>query len=175
MSPLLALLHETRPRLLLRAVVLLAPPLALLSAWPAEQPGGWLTALVVVLAAGAAVLPESWLAALALGVVLLWWALQVADALPVTALLAALLLVAGHLAGVLLAYGPTGAAVTEPVARLWVRRGLLVGAAAPVVWLLALAVRGQPEPPGVWVAGLVCGVLLCVVAAVAVGQDQDVA
>jgi hypothetical protein len=170
-NPVLDLLRESRPRLLLRAVVLLAPPLALLCAWPAERPGVWSLALVVLLALVGAVLPESWATALALGFVLLWWGLQVVDALPVTALAAALLLLAAHLAAVLLAYGPTGALLGRPVVRLWLRRGLLVGAAAPAVWLLALAVRGRPEPPGIWVAGLVCGVLLCLVAAVAVGED----
>jgi hypothetical protein len=159
----------------LRAVVLVAPVAALLCGWPVGRPHLWFVALTVVLSIGFAAMPESTLGTACLAAVVLWWALRAGDGVPVTAVPAALLLLAAHVAAVLLAYGPPSSPVGAPVARLWLRRGTVVGGAAPLVWLLAVAVDGQPEPPGVWVAGLACAVVLCVVAAVAVGtRDQPV-
>ena len=45
-----------------------------------------------------------------------------------------------------------------------------MGLAVPAVWLLATTLEGQPEPPGVWVAGLVAGVVVCAVAATALAD-----
>ena len=50
--PMNLLLRETRARLLLRAVVLVAPVLALLAARPADLPHGWFVALTLVLSVG---------------------------------------------------------------------------------------------------------------------------
>ena len=51
--------RETRARLLLRAVVLVSPVLALLAARPVDQPHGWFFGLTVVLSVGFAAMPES--------------------------------------------------------------------------------------------------------------------
>lgn len=164
--------RETAARLGLRVVLLLAPVLALLCGAVVQRPSGVVLVLVVTLAAGWAVLPESVLGTLALGTVVLWWALRVGAEVPLSALLAALLVLAAHLASVLLAYGPPGSPLGAPVVRLWARREVAVAVSAPVVWLLARAVGGQPEPPGVWVAGLASAAVVCVVAAVAVSTGR---
>ena len=51
------------------------------------------------------------------------------------------------------------------------RRGVAV--AAPLVWLVAVVVDDQPEPPGIWIAGLACAVVVCVVAATAVTMREE--
>lgn len=170
MSPLR---RETPARLALRATLLLAPVLALLCGATVQRPTTTVLVLVVVLAAGWAVLPESVLGTLALGTVVLWWALRVGAEVPVTALPAALLVLAAHLASVLLAYGPPGSPLRAPVLRRWAVRGAAVAVSVPAVWLVARAVGGQPEPPGVWVAGLASAAVLCVVAAVAVSTGRS--
>ena len=45
--------------------------------------------------------------------------------------------------------------------------------AAPVVWMLAVLLRDQPEPPGVWIAGMVAIVVAAIVAAVAFGLPEE--
>jgi hypothetical protein len=173
-SVLLELLgRETRARLLLRGVVLLAPVLALLAARPEDMPHGWFLALTVLLAIGFAAMPESGLGTACLTLVVVWWTLAVRDDAPFSVVPVALLLLAAHLAAVLLSYGPPGMPLDAALVRRWVRRALLVGIAAPLVWLVAVAVDGQPEPPGIWVAGLGSAVVVCIVAATAVTMREE--
>ena len=162
---------ESRSRLLLRAVVLVAPVLALLAARPAELPHGWFLALTVVLSVGFAAMPESALGTACLGLVVVWWALAARGGVPVSAVPAALLLLAAHVASVLLSYGPAGMPVGRPLLDRWLRRAAGVAVAAPLVWLVAVVVGGGPEPPGVWVFGLGCAVVVCIVAATAVAVE----
>ena len=169
--PVRSLLRETRGRLLLRGVILLAPVLALLAARPADLPHGWFVALTVVLSVGFAAMPESGLGSLCLGVVVVWWVAS--DGVPVGAVPAALLLLAAHLAAVLLSYGPPSLPVDTALLVRWLRRGAGVAVAAPLVWLVAVTVDGEPEPPGIWIAGLACAVVVCIVAAVAVTTLED--
>jgi len=126
-----------------------------------------------VLSIGFAALPESPLGTACLALVVVWWALAVTDAGPLTAVPAALLLLAAHLAALLLSYGPAGMPLPRALVRRWLRRAAVVGAAAPVVWLVAVAVDDQPEPPGIWVAGLAAAVVLCLVAALAVDVGEE--
>ncbi|HCB04709.1 MAG TPA: hypothetical protein DEQ43_10765 [Nocardioides bacterium] len=166
-------MNETRGRLLLRAVVLVAPVLALEAARPDDVPHRWFVALTLALAVGFAAMPESPFGTACLGLVVIWWALASANGVPVGAIPAALLLLAAHVAAVLLAYGPPGLPIGTPVLLLWLRRGAVVAVAVPLLWLLAVAVDGQPEPPGIWVAGLGCAIVICVVAATAVSTGQE--
>jgi hypothetical protein len=166
------LAQETRARLLLRAVVLVAPALALLAAGPADWPRGWFLALVLGLSAGFAARPESALGTVCLALVVLWWAVAAVDGVPVSVLPAGLLLVAAHVAAVLLSYGPPGMPVGAALLGRWLRRSSGVAVAVPLVWLFAMAVDGRPEPPGIWVAGLVCATVVCVVAATAVRMRE---
>jgi hypothetical protein len=165
--------RETRARLVLRGVVLLAPVLALVAARPDDMPQGWYTALTVVLAIGFAAMPESGLGTACLVLVVVWWTLAVRDDAPWTVVPVALLLVAAHLAAVLLSYGPPGMPLGAALMRRWAWRSALVGVAAPVVWLVAVVLDGQPEPPGIWVAGLGSAVVVCIVAATAVTMREE--
>ncbi len=167
------LARESRPRLLLRAVILVAPVLALLTARPSDLPNGWFVALTLVLSLGFAAMPESALGTVCLGVVVLWWALAASDGVPVAAVPAALLLLAAHLAAVLLSYGPPALPIGTALLGRWLRRGAGVAVAAPLVWLVAVVVDDQPEPPGIWISGLACAVVVCIVAATAVTMREE--
>jgi hypothetical protein len=167
-----ALSRESPGRLALRAVLLLAPLLAVLSAGPRDWPSGWFVALVLALSVGFAAMPESMLGTACLGLVVGWWALAARDDVPPTAILAAALLLSAHLASVLLSYGPPALPVGGRLLRRWLRRAGLVGLAAPLVWAVAVVLEGQPEPPGIWLAGLGCAIVVCVVAAVAVSVQE---
>jgi hypothetical protein len=165
--------RETRARLLLRGVVLVAPVLAVLSAGPGDLPNGWFLAVTVVLSIGFAAMPESALGTLCLGVVVVWWTLAASGGVPAGAIPAALLLLAAHVSSVLLSYGPPRLPVGGLLVRRWLRRSAGVAVAVPLVWLIAVAVDGEPEAPGIWVAGLTCAVVVCIVAATAVTVRED--
>jgi hypothetical protein len=172
-NPLDLLSGETRARLLLRLVLLVAPVLALLAARPEDLPHGWFLTLTLVLSIGFAAMPESALGTACLGLVVLWWALAASDGVPVGAIPAALLLLSAHVASVLLSYGPAALPIGRALLGRWLRRALAVAVAAPVVWLVAVAVDDQPEPPDIWISGLVCAVVVCVVAATAVTMPEE--
>lgn len=167
--------RETRARLLLRAVVLVAPVLALEGTRPDSPPGRWLLALTVALAVGFAAMPESAFGTACLGLVVIWWALAASDGVPLGAIPAALLLLAAHVCAVLLSYGPPALPVGSRLVLRWLRRSAAVAAAVPLVWLVASVVDDQPEPPGIWIAGLACAIVVCVVAATAVGTRGETA
>jgi hypothetical protein len=167
------LLRESPGRLGLRGVILVAPVLALLAARPEDLPHGWFVVLTLVLSVGFAAMPESGLGTLCLGVVVFWWVLAASDGVPLGAIPAALLLLAAHLAAVLLSYGPAALPVDTALLRRWALRGVGVGVASPLVWLVAVTVDGRPEPPGIWVAGLASAVVVCIVAATAVATRED--
>jgi hypothetical protein len=131
--------------------------------WPAW----WLVLLVGGLAVGYAALPETSVGTAAMGLVLVWWGAAFGDEQHSPALVAAGALLAAHLAGVLVAYGPDRMAVDRATVVLWVRRGAAVFLTAPLVYLVAGWVRDQPEPDGIWVTGL--AVALAAVGAMAAG------
>jgi hypothetical protein len=155
---------------MLRVVVFLGPLVALLATGPAGNwPSGGLVALTLVLAGGFAMMPESPLGTVAFCVVVVWWGFGL-ERVAVEAVPAAAALLAAHLAALLLSYGPAQLPLDGPLLRLWMRRGLLVGSSVPAVWVLAVAVDGQPEPPGIWIAALAGAVVICGVAAGAVTE-----
>ena len=162
------------PLVATRLVMLLGPVAALVAAAAAGiPPPGWIAALVVALAVGWALMPESLFGTLCLGLVLAWWGIAELDGLPAESLLAAAALLAAHVAAIVTAYGPPEMDIDPATVRLWLARGALVAIAAPVVWLLAVVLRDQPEPPGVWIAAMVAIVVAAVVAAVAFGLPQE--
>lgn len=139
----------------LRAVMAGGPLVALFSTVPAgATPATWLVALVAVVALAWAAFPESAAGTGALLLVVAWWGTGLRDGLHPAALPAAAALLAAHLAGLVAALGPRGLALDPAVLRLWAGRGLLVLVPAALVWVLAEAVDGRPEPPGIWVTGL---------------------
>jgi hypothetical protein len=161
-------------QLVARLLVLLGPMVALFAATAADAPPtGWLAVLVLGLSLGWACYPESGVGTLALGLVLFWWVRSDQTDLSAALLIAALALLVAHIAALLAAYGPPEMAVDAPTARLWLTRGAALFVAAPVVWLLALLLRDQPEPPGVWIAGMVAIVVAAIVAAVAIGLPEE--
>lgn len=165
--------RETPARLLLRGVILVAPVLAVLSARPDDLPSGWFLIVTLALSTGFAAMPESALGTMCLGVVVVWWTLATSGGVPVGAIPAAVLLLAAHVSSVLLSYGPPRLPVGAALLLRWLRRSAGVAVAAPLVWLVAVVVDGAPEPPGVWVAGLACAVVVCIVAATSVTAPED--
>ena len=160
----------TAGQAVLRALVLLGPPLALLATGlVGVLPAGWLVALVLVLSVAFAAMPESPFGTAALLVVVAWWGLAFRDGLHPQAVLASAALLVAHVAALLTSYGPGELPLDRDLARLWVRRGLAVLASAPAVWAVAVALRGQPEPAGIWVAGLAAAFTATLVASLAFG------
>ena len=156
---------------LLRAVVLLGPVVALLSTGPAGRwPSWWLVALTLALAGGFAAMPESALGTSVFWVVVVWWGFAI-EQVPPEVVLAGTALLAAHLAALVLAYGPLQLPVDRGVLGLWAGRGMPLGLAVPVVWVLATAIEDRPAPPGIWLAGLAAGVVVCAVAAAAVSPQ----
>ncbi|MET0524586.1 MAG: hypothetical protein ABWZ91_07285 [Nocardioides sp.] len=134
----------------------------------AAPPGGWGAALVLLLAVGWALFPESVVGGVALLVVGWTWSAGVAGGVPAAALGAAAAMLAAHLAAVVIGYGPARLPVPPGVARLWAVRGVVVFIPAVLVWLLARGVRELPDSSTVWVVGLGVAVSVTVVAAAVV-------
>jgi len=160
-------------QLVVRAVVLVGPVLALAMMVPAgSTPSPWVFLLVTGLAAGWAWRPESVLGTLGLTVVLGWW-VRADLGVPAEALVAAVGLLAAHVAALVAAYGPPRLVVGAATARLWLARAGALFVAAPVVWLLSRLLEDRSEPPGVWIAAMVAVVVGSVVAALAYGSTQE--
>ena len=161
-------------QLVARLLMLLGPLVGLVAAAAAGvPPPGWVTALVVVLAVGWVFMPESLLGTMCLAMVLAWWGVADLSGLPAEALVAALGLLVAHVAAVATAYGPPEMAIDTPTLRLWLTRGAAVFVAAPVVWMLAVLLHDQPEPPGVWIAAMVAVVVAAILATVAFVPPQE--
>ncbi len=161
-------------QLVARVLVLLGPTVALGAAIAADlEPPGWFAVLVVALALGWALLPDTVLGTLVLALVVGWWGAVGSGDLPAAAIPAGAALLTAHVAATVVSYGPPELVLDASVVRLWLGRGAALAAAAPLVWLLAVLLRGQPEPPGVWVAAMVAVVVAAVIAAVAFGPPQE--
>ena len=153
----------------LRAVAALGPVVAVV----AGAPEGLVPSLFVVVVTAAlglayAFLPEHFIGSIVLVVVLLWWSLHVGSSMPGGALVAGAALVASHVAGVLLGYGPPRMVVGADLVLPWVVRGALVWLAAPVVWVAARAYSGEASPTSYWLGGLAVALVGAVVGAVRV-------
>jgi hypothetical protein len=164
----------TRGQVALRLVVLAGPLVALLArALGGDAPAVLSVMLVAVSGAAAARYPESPAGTVAAVLVLLSWANGIGTAVPAAAVVAAAGLLAAHVAAVLASYGPDDLPLDRDLTLRWTVRGLVALVAAPVVWALAAALRAQPEPGGVWVAGL-CAVIVAVLFADIVGRHRGV-
>jgi len=157
-----------RSQLVLRAIVLLGPVVALLMTGPAGNwPPWWLVLPVLGLAAASAIEPDSPVGAAAGLVVLVWWAVALGDRVPASALVAAAGLLAGHVAGLLASYGPAAMPLDPATARLWVRRGALALLTVPGTWVVARLLRGEPDQPGIWILAVAAACLAAVAATAA--------
>lgn len=165
----------TRSQVVLRVVVLLGPVVAVLMTGPAgNAPPWWVVGLVLATAGAAAWSPDGPWAVCSGLAVLAWWAVAVGDQVPVTVLVAAVALVAAHVAGILASYGPPTMPVDAATVLLWVRRGGLVLLTAPVAWGLARLLRDEPEQPGIWLLGVAAACVATVVATAALTvKDTD--
>lgn len=138
--------------------------------WPAW----WLVVLVAGLAVAFALLPEAPMGTVATGLVLAWWGFAFRGGPYPEALLAAAGLLAAHLAAVVAGYGPRDLPPDPATVRLWAVRGAVVFLASPAVYLVATLLQGQPEPPGIWVAGLAAALVTTVAAGfVLAGSSQE--
>jgi hypothetical protein len=162
---------------ILRLAIAGGPVVALTaSGLDADFPPGWLLALVVVVSSGHAFLPESGLGTFGMLLVVAWWGLgPVAElgAPPASIVLAAAGLVVAHCAAILASYGPGDLPLDRGMLSTWVRRGVVAGLAVPVIWFVAVAVEGQPEPAGIWVAALVAATVAAVVASAAFVIEEE--
>lgn len=158
----------------LRAIVLVGPVVALLAAGVAGNgPAAWVLVLVVLLSVLWAAAPESGAGTGALLVVLFWWTRVPDDALHPAALVAALAVVASHVAAVVGSAAPPRTPVDPAVVRLWSTRAALLLMPAPVLWVLARSLRGEDAPSGLWPAGLAVTVLAVVVLGAALGRRDE--
>lgn len=160
----------------LRLTIAIAPVFAVsASGLDAGAPPIWLLLLVGVVSSGHAFLPESGLGTAAMLLVLGWWGLgPVADAgLPWSSVVAAVGLLAAHIAAVIVGYGPGDLPVDRALLWTWLGRAAVVSIAAPAVWLIAVGVEDQPEPTGIWVAGLVAATVAVVVASAALLIEEE--
>ena len=141
--------------LVLRAVMVLGPVAALLAGVPqGYRPPLWLVVLTACTALASAAVPDHPAGALAPLIVVAWWALRVGGALPVSSVVAAAGLVAGHLAATVAAYGPSRIAPDAGIVWMWARRGLLVWAVSALTWFVVAAETGRATSAAYWVAGL---------------------
>ena len=163
-----------RSQLALRAIVFLGPVVALLATGPAGHwAPWWLVVPVAGLAAASAAGPDSPVTAGAGLVVIVWWSVSLGDGVPASVLVAAVALVAGHLAALLASYGPPAMPLDRATVLLWVRRGALVLLAVPGAWAAARLLRGEPEQPGIWVLAVAAACVATVVATAAVEVRAD--
>jgi hypothetical protein len=139
-----------------------------------EWPSWWLVVLVLGLAVGFALLPEAPIGTTVTALVLAWWGIAFRGGPHPEALLAAAGLLTAHLAALVAGYGPGDLPVDAVTVRRWAFRGALLFLAAPAVYAVAALLRDQPEPPGIWVAGVVAALVTAVVAGIVLsrtGQD----
>ncbi len=168
-----AVVGLSRSQLVIRALILLGPVVAVLAAGPAGHwPPWWVAVGMVGLAAAFAALPESPVGAVVMLAVLTWWAVALDDGLHPMVLVAAVALLVSHVASVLASYGPGEMPVERALVMLWIRRGALLLLGVPLVWGLAVLLRDQPDQPGVWVVGVAACLVATVAAAVALTARQ---
>lgn len=157
----------------LRATIVAGLMVALLATglrgvWPAW----WLVVLVGGLAVAFSLLPEAPMGTVATGLVLAWWAFAFRGGPHPQALLGAAGLLTAHVAAVIAGYGPRDLPLDRATVRLWAVRGALVFLAAPAVFAVATLLRGQPEPVGIWVAGLAAALVTTVTAGVVLNRSS---
>jgi hypothetical protein len=152
---------------LLRGVVVLALVLALLAGIPEGYRPSIVVVIVVVAGAVlAAFRPDHLALSITMGIVIVWWALQLHAEMPVALLVAAAGLTVGHVAATLLAYGPPSMPADPALAVMWAARAVLIWTAALGVWAVARAYTGHGSPELFWLMGLAAALAGAVVAAV---------
>jgi hypothetical protein len=108
--------------------------------------------------------PEHLSLTLTLGLVVVWWALQLREEMPGVVLVVAGAVTLAHVSATLLSYGPPSLPVDRALALLWGARGALSWSGALVVWVVARAYSGHGTPALFWLSGLTAAVVAAVVA-----------
>lgn len=149
----------------LRGAVFLGVVAALLAGVGAGDTPPPVVVVVVVLGALlSAFRPEHLSLPLTMGLVVVWWALELHGHTPALVLAVAACLLAAHVAAVLLSYGPPTLPLDPRLGLLWLARGALAWLAALTVWVVARAYTGHGTPTLFWLAGLAAAVVAAVVA-----------
>jgi hypothetical protein len=155
----------TRGQWATRLVVVAGPLLALFARTPSMgAPHAWAVLMVLALAVGWALVPESVVGAVTLLVVGFSWASGDSVDVAVGALVAAAGMLAAHVAALLASYGPSRLPIDPGTVRLWTLRGAALFGAAVVVWALSQLVAELPDSGSVWVFGLLVALSVIVVA-----------
>lgn len=143
-------LQEFRPsgqQVVLRALIFLAPFVALLvSGVISGGVGFWTVATTAALAGAAAVLPDTHLPAVLLIVVASHWCVVVDDVSTPWTLLAVGCMLAIHVPAALVSTTPASATFSSATLSRWGARTLGVAIATTLAWLLARVVRGDAVP-----------------------------
>jgi hypothetical protein len=133
----------SRQQVVLRAVPLLATPVFV---WLTVALGSpfhpVLTVGLLLLATGSALLPDSSVPLFLVLTLAVLWALQVPETLSARTPVAALLLLAVHVACTLCSYGPPALAVDARTLRAWGARSLVMASVTALVWLLVAVLSG---------------------------------
>ncbi len=103
-------------------------------------------------------------------VVLVWWTIGLDQGVPGWAVLAAVALVAAHLAALLASYGPPAMPLDAATLRRWVPRGAVVLLVVPATFAAVRVLHGEPEQPGIWLLGVTAACVATVVATIALGS-----
>lgn len=148
----------------LRVLVVVASQVAIwLTATEGVTPRWGLVVLVLGLAVFGAVAPEAAGGTILMVVVVIWWGLSLRhEGLHPVVVVAAAALLVTHVGLLLAAYGPGEMPLQRSLVLLWLRRGLATFVLAPLVYLVAVAVDGEPAPTGVWAGGLVAALVAAV-------------
>lgn len=158
----------------LRLLVALGPVVALLAGVPqGYRPSTFVVLLVAVGGVVFALAPENFVGVAVMGLVVVWWALEVRGDVPLSSVVAAAGLLTSHVAATLLGLGPSRMVLDRAVVVRWAIRGLLVWPAALLVWLVADVFSGRPTPTTFWLAGLGAALVGAIVAGLAVPVRSD--
>jgi hypothetical protein len=159
---------------LLRGAIVLCPLGAVLAGIPAgATPGAFFFLVLLVLSLLFALFPASQAGVLVLLMPVIWWAVAPDDPLHPMCMVAAGALLACHVAGLLASYGPDRLPVDPALARLWLRRAVLVLVPVPALWAAADALAGEQERPAMWVAGLAVAGVAAVASTMVFGERPD--
>jgi hypothetical protein len=146
-----------------RVVMFAAPLAAVLAGVPqGYTPPVWLVGVVAVFSFAYAAMPEHDVGSATLVIVVAWWVVAAHDALPLSSVAAAGALLTAHLAGHVAAYGPPRLDPDPATVVLWVRRGVLLWAAAGLTWFVVVAETGTATSAAYWTVGSAVGLALAV-------------
>lgn len=153
-----------------RVLVAVLPLVALLATAP-DRPATWLVLLVVLMSGAWAWRPESAVGLLVLLVVAGWWAVSAQASVGPGVLVAALALLAAHLAALLASYGPPGTVLDRRLVLTWLRRGAWSALPALAAWGTLRALADVRVPDVLWTATVATLLVLVLLAAAAVRTD----